>query len=46
MFAGNKPPLAVAGIAIGEIRGLAKNADAACFLFPFQDALVRNVAAQ
>ncbi len=46
MLAGDQPSLPVAGIAVGEVRGSAKNADAARFLFPLDDALVRNVAAQ
>ena len=46
MLAGDQPALAVAGIAVGEVRRLAEDADRAGFLFPFDDALVGNVAAQ
>ena len=46
MLAGDQPSLAVAGVAVGEIRRLAVDADRAGFLFPFDDALVGNVAAQ
>src|ERR1700732_1714603 len=46
MLAGDQPSLAVAGVAVGEIRGLAEHADRARFLFPFENALVGDVAAQ
>src|SRR5215471_9409863 len=38
--------LAVAGVAVGVIRGAAKHADRAGFLLPFQDPVVRDVAPQ
>ena len=46
MLAGDQPALAVAGIAVGEVRRLAEDADRAGLLFPLDDALVGNVAAQ
>jgi len=46
MLAGDQPTLAVAGIAVGEVRRLAEDADRAGLFLPFQDALVRDVAAQ
>ena len=46
MLAGDQPALAVAGVAVGEIRRLAEDADRAGLLFPFDDAVVGNVAAQ
>ena len=46
MLASDEPALAVAGIAVGEIRWLAKNADRAGLFFPLDDALIGNVAAE
>src|SRR5687768_16131561 len=46
MLAADEPSLPVAGVAVGEVRRLAEDADRAGLLFPFEDALVRNVAAE
>jgi hypothetical protein len=46
MLAGNQASLAVAGVAIREVRRLAVDTHRAGFLFPLDDALVGNVAAQ
>ena len=46
VLAGDQAALAVAGVAVGEIRRLAEDADRAGLLFPLEDALVGNVAAQ
>src|SRR5581483_7368837 len=46
MLAGDEPALAVAGVAVGEIGGLAIDADRAGLLLPFDDALVGDVAGQ
>src|SRR5205823_3424756 len=46
VLAGDKPTLAVARVAVGEIRGLAEHRDRAGLLLPFDDALVRNIAAE
>src|SRR6185437_12857053 len=46
MLAGDEPALAVAGVAVGEVRRLAVDADRAGLLFPLEDALVRDVAAE
>src|SRR5207248_6339974 len=46
VLAGDEPALAIAGIAVGEIGGLAEDADRAGLLLPFDDALVRDIAAQ
>src|ERR1700726_4276896 len=46
MLAGDEPSLAVAGIAVGMVRGLAKDADRAGFFLPLHDAVVRDVAPQ
>ena len=46
MLAGDEAALAVAGMAVGEIRRLAVDADRPGFLFPLEDAVVGNIAAQ
>src|SRR6516225_7878437 len=46
MLAGDEPALAVAGVAVGEVGGFSVDRDCAALLFPFDDALVRDVAAQ
>src|SRR5438445_5696232 len=46
VLAGEQPPLAVARIAVGVVRGLAEHADRAGFLLPLHDAVVRDVAPQ
>src|SRR5438309_1689279 len=46
VLAGEQPPLAVARIAVGVVRGLAEYADRAGFLLPLHDAVVRDVAPQ
>src|SRR5207245_11586628 len=38
--------LAVAGVAVGVVRGAAKHANRASFLLPFYDPVVRDVAPQ
>src|SRR6185312_2818876 len=38
--------LAVAGVAVGEVRGVSVDRDRAGLLFPLDDALVRDVAAE
>src|SRR3954451_6365206 len=44
MFAGDKPTLAVTGIPVGEVGGLAKDADRARLLVPAHDLVVGDVA--
>src|SRR5207247_1859017 len=46
VLAGDQPSLPVAGIAVGEIRRFSEDAHRTGFFFPFEDALVGNVAAQ
>src|SRR5438874_13061361 len=46
VLAGNEPSLAVAGVAVGVVRGLAEDADLAGFLVPFEDPVVGDVAPQ
>ena len=46
VLAGDQPPLAIAGIAVGIVGGLAKNADRAGFLLPFEDPVIGDVAPQ
>ena len=46
MLAGDEPALAVAGVAVGEVRRLAEDADLAGLLLPLEDAVVRDVAPQ
>src|SRR5437660_9576849 len=38
--------LAVAGVAVGVVRGAAKHADRAGFLLPFQNTVIRDIAPQ
>src|ERR1051325_4961796 len=45
-LAGDQPPLAIAGIAVGVVRRLAEDADRAGLLLPFHNAVVRDVAPQ
>src|SRR5439155_13479067 len=45
-LARDQTALAVAGVAIGIVRGAAKHADRAGFLLPFHDPVVRDVAPQ
>ena len=44
VLAGEQPALAVAGVAVGEVRRLAEDADRAGLLVPLHDAVVRDVA--
>ena len=46
MLAGDEAALAVAGVAVGVIGGLAEDADPAGLLVPAHDAVVGNVAPQ
>ena len=46
VLAGDEPALAVAGVAVGEVRGLAEDADRARLLLPLEDAVVGDVAPQ
>ena len=46
VLAGDEPALAVARVAVGEVRGLAVDADRARLLLPLQDAVVGDVAPQ
>src|SRR5579872_4418699 len=46
VLAGDEAPLPVAGVAVGVVRWLAKDADRAGLLVPAQDAVVRDVAPQ
>src|SRR5882672_9554855 len=45
-FAGDKPSLAVAGVAVGVVRGPPERADGAGFFLPAQNAVARDVAPQ
>src|SRR5205085_954126 len=44
VLAGDEPALAIAGVAVGKIRGLAVNAHLARLLLPLEDAIVGDVA--
>src|SRR5262245_36363344 len=44
MLAGNKPALAVAGVAVRVVRGLSEDADRSGFFIPAHDAVVGGVA--
>src|SRR5262249_61072953 len=46
MVAGDEPPLAIAGVAVGVIRGPAELAPLPGFLVPAHDPVVGNVAPQ
>jgi hypothetical protein len=46
MLAGDEAALAVAGVAVGEVRRLAEDRDRAAFLVIAQDAVVGDVAPQ
>ncbi len=46
VLAADQPALAVAGVAIGEVGRFAKDADRAGFFFPFEDAVIGDIAAQ
>src|SRR5581483_516802 len=46
MLAGDEPSLAVAGVAVGKLRGRAIDRDLAGGLVPAQDAVVGDVAPQ
>src|SRR5439155_22221887 len=46
MLAGDESSLAVAGIAVGVVRGLAEHADGTHLLLPLHDAIVGDVAPQ
>ena len=46
VLAGDEAALAVAGVAVGEVGGLAVDADRARLLLPLQDAVVGDVAPQ
>jgi hypothetical protein len=46
VLAGNQPALAVAGVTVGEVRRFSVDRDRAALFLPFQDAVVRDVAAQ
>ena len=44
VLAGDEPALPVAGVAVGEIGGFAKDADRAGLFVPPQDPIIRDVA--
>ena len=46
VLAGDEATLAVAGVAVGEVGGLAEHADGTRLLLPLQDAVVGDVAPQ
>jgi len=46
MFASDQATLTIAGVSIAEVRWFAIDADRAGFFFPFDDAVVGNIAAQ